>query len=142
MQKVSAKHGTPVAAIWATVIASLAAMAWTGAVPIVTSLSTVTLYLAYVTPVALALWSRLRGSEWPTLAEWSLGRWGAAMNGIALVYTLFICFVLMMPPNQLAAKTLAGVLVVLTLIYVLEVRRKYVIPGWVTEQRSIPAPER
>lgn len=142
MQKVSAKHGTPVAAIWATVIASLAAMAWTGAVPIVTSLSTVALYLAYVIPVALGLWSRWRGSDWPTLAKWTLGRWGAALNGIALVYTLFICFVLMMPPNQLAAKTLAGVLVVLTLIYVFEVRRKYVIPGWVTEQRSIPASER
>ena len=141
MQKVSAKHGTPVAAIWATVIASLAAMAWTGAVPIVTSLSTVALYLAYVIPVALGLRARLRGSDWPTLAKWTLGRWGAALNGIALVYTLFICFVLMMPPNELAAKTLAGVLAALTLIYVFEVRRRYVIPGWVSEQRPIPASE-
>jgi hypothetical protein len=44
MQRVNKKHGTPAAAIWAVVIASLAAMAWTGAVPIVTSLSTVALY--------------------------------------------------------------------------------------------------
>lgn len=139
MQKVSAKHGTPVAAIWATVIASLAAMVWTGAVPIVTSLSTVALYLAYVIPVGLGLWSRVRGSEWPRLAKWSLGRWGAAFNAIALVYTVFICFVLMMPPNQLAAKTLAGVLAVLILLYVLEVRRKYVTPGWVSEQQPVPA---
>jgi amino acid transporter len=140
MQQVSRKHGTPVAAIWATVIASLAAMAWTGAVPIVTSLSTVALYLAYVIPVALGLRARLRGSDWPTLAKWTLGRWGAALNGIALVYTFFICFVLMMPPNELAAKTLAGVLAALAVIYVFEVRRKYMIPGWVSEQRSIPAP--
>jgi amino acid transporter len=139
MQQVSPKHGTPVAAIWATVIASLAAMAWTGAVPIVTSLSTVALYLAYVIPVALGLRSRLRGSAWPTLAKWTLGRWGAPLNGIALVYTFFICFVLMMPPNQLAAKTLSGVVAALTLIYFFEVRRKYVIPGWVSEQRATPA---
>lgn len=139
MQRVSAKHGTPVAAIWATIIASLAAMAWTGAVPIVTSLSTVALYLAYVIPVALGLRARLRGSDWPTLAKWTLGKWGGALNGIALVYTLFICFVLMMPPNQLAAKTLAGVLAVLTLIYVFEVRRKYAVPAWVSEQRPLPA---
>ncbi len=139
IQKVSAKHGTPVAAIWATVIASLVAMAWTGAVPIVTSLSTVALYLAYVVPVALGLRARLRGSDWPTLAKWTLGRWGVAFNGIALVYTFFICFVLMMPPNELAAKTLAGVLAALALIYLLEVRRKYVTPGWVSE-RPIPAP--
>jgi amino acid transporter len=139
MQQVSAKHGTPVAAIWATVIASLAAMAWTGAVPIVTSLSTVALYLAYVIPVALGLRARLRGSDWPTLAKWTLGRWGAALNGIAVAYTFFICFVLMMPPNELAAKTLAGVLAALALVYVFEVRRKYVTPAWVSEQRPTPA---
>jgi len=138
MQKVSAKRGTPVAAIWATVIASLAAMAWTGAVPIVTSLSTVALYLAYVIPVALGLRARLRGSDWPKLARWTLGRWGVALNGVALIYTSFICFVLMMPPNQLAAKTLAGVLAALALIYFVEVRRKYVTPGWVAELRHVP----
>lgn len=142
MQKVSAKHGTPVAAIWATVIASLAAMVWTGAVPIVTSLSTVALYLAYVIPVALGLWSRWRGPDWPSQAKWTLGRWGAALNGIALVYTVFICFVLMMPPNQLAAKTLAGVLTVLILIYAFEVRRKYVTPPWISEQHPVPATEK
>lgn len=142
MQKVSAKHGTPVAAIWATVIASLAAMAWTGALPIVTSLSTVALYLAYVIPVALGLRSRLRGSAWPALAKWSLGRWGPTLNCIALVYILFICFVLMMPPNQLAAKTLAGVLAALILIYVFEVRGKFVTPAWALEERLVPAAER
>jgi hypothetical protein len=117
-------------------------MAWTGAIPVVTSLSTVALYLAYVIPVALGLLARLHGSDWPTLAKWTLGRWGAAVNGIALVYTAFICFVLMMPPNELAAKTLAGVLAALALIYVVEVRRKYVTPGWVLEPRTIPAARR
>jgi amino acid transporter len=131
MQRVSTRHGTPGAAIWAVVVASLAAMAWTGAVPIVTSLSTVALYLAYVIPVALGLRSRLRGSDWRGLAEWTLGKWGIAVNGLSLVYTLFICCVLVMPPNQLAAKTLGGVLVLLVLIYVLEVRRKYRVPSWV-----------
>jgi hypothetical protein len=55
------------------------------------------------------------------------------------VYTLFICVVLMMPPNELAAKTLAGVLAALALVYVFEVRRKYVTPAWVSEQRPTPA---
>jgi amino acid transporter len=139
MQQVSRKHGTPVAAIWATVIASMAAMAWTGAVPIVTSLSTVALYLAYVIPIALGLRARLRGSHWPTLAKWTLGKWGPVSNAIALFYTLFICFVLMMPPNELAAKTLAGVLAALTLTYIFEVRRKFVTPRWVSEQPSLSA---
>ena len=136
MQRVNAKHGTPGAAIWAVVVASLAAMAWTGAVPIVTSLSTVALYLAYIIPVALGLRARLRGSNWPALAQWTLGRWGAAVNFISLLYTAFICCVLIMPPNQLAARTLAGVLAVLGLIYGFEVRRKYQGPKWAWEQKS------
>jgi amino acid transporter len=136
MQRVNAKHGTPGAAIWAVVVASLAAMVWAGAVPIVTSLSTVALYLAYIIPVALGLRARLRGSNWPALAQWTLGRWGAAVNFISLIYTAFICCVLIMPPNQLAAKTLAGVLAVLGLIYGFEVRRKYQGPKWALEQKS------
>jgi len=130
MQRVNPKHGTPGAAIWIVVIASLAAMAWTGAVPVVTSLSTVALYLAYVAPIALGLRARARGSDWPKLAVWTLGRWGAAVNAVSLVYTLFICVVLIMPPNQLAAKTLGGVLSALVLVYLIEGRRKYRIPEW------------
>ena len=49
---------------------------------------------------------------------------------------LFICFVLIMPPNQLAAKTLGGVLAVLAAIYVFEVRRKYKSPEWAREQAA------
>jgi amino acid transporter len=136
MQRVNTKHGTPGAAIWAVVAASMAAMAWTGAVPIVTSLSTVALYLAYIIPVALGLRARLRGSTWPGLALWTLGRWGVPVNLISLLYTAFICFVLIMPPNQLAAKTLGGVLAALGLIYAMEVRRKYQGPKWAWEQKS------
>jgi amino acid transporter len=94
------------------------------------------LYFAYVIPVALGLRARLRGSTWPALAEWTLGRWGTAVNFIALAYTAFICVVLIMPPNQLAAKTLAGVLVALALIYVIEVRRKYQGPEWAKEKQA------
>src|ERR1700691_2576828 len=44
---VSPRHGTPAPAIWLIVAASIAAMLWSGAVPVVTSLSVVALYLAY-----------------------------------------------------------------------------------------------
>jgi hypothetical protein len=60
-----------------------------------------------------------------------------SIEHIALGYTLFICFVLMMPPNQLAAKTLAGTLAALTLTYVFEVRCKYVTPG-ISHVSSMP----
>jgi amino acid transporter len=132
LQRVNARHGTPGAAVWAVVAAGLAAMVWTGAVPIVTSLSTVALYLAYLIPVALGLRARWQGSDWTRAAEWTLGRWGVAVGVVAVLYTAFICIVLVMPPNELAAKTLGGVLCALGLVYLFEVRHKYRGPEWVS----------
>ena len=137
LQRINPQHGTPGPAIWTVVAATIAAMAWTGAVPVVTSLSTVALYIAYVIPVALGLRARLRGSTWPSEAVWSLGRAGAAVNTVAVVYTTFIAVVLVMPPNQLAAKTLAGVLLVLAAIYVVRVRRRYQGPAWARGRAGI-----
>jgi amino acid transporter len=133
---VNRKHGTPGPAIWAIVAASLVVMMWSGAVPIVTSLSTVALYISYIVPIIFAAKSRLAGSNWPAMSVWSLGRWGLPMNVIAISYTVVISVVLIMPPNELAAKTLGGVLAVLAAIYLFEVRHKYKSPEWAREQAA------
>jgi amino acid transporter len=130
VRRVSARHGTPGPAIWLIVAASIAAMLWTKAVPVVTSLSTVALYLAYTIPVALAWRARKAGSGWPKQAVWSLGRLGAPLNVAAMLYAGFICVVLIMPPNELAGKTLAGLLAALGLLYAAVVRRRFQGPEW------------
>ncbi len=140
LQRVSPERGTPGPAIWAVVAASIAAMAWSGAIPVVTSLSTVALYVAYVIPVALGLWTRLRGSDWPAAAPWRLGRYGVAVNAIAVVYTGFISIVLMMPPNERAGETLAGVIAALALVYAVRVRRKFLGPKWALEAITTTRP--
>jgi amino acid transporter len=137
LRAVNPKHGTPAPAIWAIVIASMAAMIWTAAVPVVTSLSTVALYLAYIVPVVLGLRARRAGSEWPRSAVWSLGRFGEAVNIIAITYAAFICFVLVMPPNQLAGQTLAGVLAALGVLYFVKVRRQYKGPKWSRHEAGV-----
>ena len=131
MSRVSAKHGTPGPAIWTTMIAALLAMAWSGAIPVVTSLSTVALYVAYVAPVMLGLRARLKGHPWPKEAVWTLGRQGVWINGVSIVFTVGICIVLVMPPNELAGKTFGGLTAILVLVYVLEARRKYKGPAWI-----------
>jgi amino acid transporter len=128
--RVNPRHGTPGPAIWAIVAASLAAMAWSGAVPIVTSLSTVALYWAYIIPVIFALLARRRKEPWVTAAIWNVGRWGRTINVIAILYTVFISVVLIMPPNLLAGKTLAGVVGVLLIIYWSMVQRQFKGPAW------------
>jgi len=129
-KRVNSKHGTPGPAIWSIVIASIAAMLWTGAVPVVTSLSTVALYVAYIVPIVLGYRGRAGSAPWTGMAVWRLGRWGGILNVVAIAYTAFICVVLVMPPNELAGKTLAGALAVLALIYLFEVRRKFRGPEW------------
>ena len=114
-------------------------MIWTGAVPVVTSLSTVALYLAYVIPVALGLRARLSGSVWPRSAMWSLGRMGPAVNVASVCYTAFITVVLVMPPNILALKTLLGVAIILALIYLGVVRTRFKGPAWTQASVTVMA---
>ena len=120
----------PAYAIWAIVLAGFGVMIWSGAVPIVTSLSTVALYVAYSIPIILGYRARLRNSEWPKAAVWSLGRWGGTINAVAIAYALFICGMLVMPPNELAGKTLLGLVVALGLLYLASARRRYRGPEW------------
>lgn len=141
LRRVSPRHGTPAPAIWVIVAASLAAMLWTEAVPVVTSLSTVALYLAYAAPVLLAYRARRSGSNWPSAAPWSLGRFGGAINIIAIVYAASICVVLVMPPNELAGKTLLGLLAALAVLYAAIARHHYSGPKWSRVSERIAAGE-
>lgn len=133
--RVHKKYGTPGPAIWAIVAASLLVMAWSGAVPIVTSLSTVALYMAYTIPVIFGLRARGHSPSWTAGAQWNIGRWGPAVNVVAIVYSVFVSIILVMPPNALAGKTLAGVVGALILIYWWTVRRSFSGPEWA---RSAP----
>jgi len=127
-KRVNPKHGTPGPAIWATVCASMAAMAWTGIIPIVTSLSTVAVYLAYIIPIVLGFRKR---KEWVGMAVWNLGRFGPAVNLAAILYGIGACVILTMPPNELAGKTLLAVLLILAVLYFGFVRRVFKGPEWV-----------
>jgi amino acid transporter len=129
-RRVHASHGTPGNAIWAIVIASLAAMAWSGAIPVITSLSTIALYAGYILPVMLGLRARWTKPEWTRAAVWTLGRHGAWINSLAIVYTVGICIVLGMPPNELAGKTFLGVVAGLAALYYFQVRHRFRGPEW------------
>ena len=136
--RVSAKYGTPGPAIWTVVLATILAMAWSGAVPVVTSLSTAALYLAYIVPVVLGFLARKRAPSWTADAVWNLGSWGRWINIVAIVYAVIISIMLMMPPNQLAGKTLAGVVAVLVLLYWGGVRRHFKGPEWAYGASVLP----
>jgi amino acid transporter len=109
LNRVSPRYRTPVASILVTSILTIVICAYAAAFSVVTSISTVTLYLAYVIPVYLNWRNRRRNrGEFasPTTAAWNLGRWAPLVNIIAIAWTAFIAIIFSLPPNELVFWTL------------------------------------
>ena len=104
LKKVSPTHRTPIAATLVTSGLTIVACLYAAAYSVVTSVSTITLYLAYVIPVFLN-WrnKRRRSGEYvtPALAPWNLGRWAPFINCVAILWTAFIVIIFSIPPNEL-----------------------------------------
>jgi amino acid transporter len=105
---------TPGAAIWFSVVVAFLTLAYNASYSVVTSLSVVACYLSYIIPVYLG-WRKKR--QWINKrGPWNLGRHTNIVNFLALVWTLIICTIMVMPPNALAGISMA---VVLAALYVL-----------------------
>ncbi|HWX39753.1 MAG TPA: amino acid permease, partial [Blastocatellia bacterium] len=126
---VSKRRLTPGPAIWLCVVVAFMAAVYAGAYPVVTSISVIGLYFSYIIPVFLAWRARGRGNE-PARGPWNLGRWGAAVNVIAIVWVVFISIVLSTPDNMRPGKTIAGFVVLLVLWYLLRERRRFKGPAF------------
>jgi amino acid transporter len=110
---VNGRHHTPVTAIVVTAILSVLVCVYAAAFYVVTSISTITLYLAYVIPIFLNLRNRVPRE----LTPWSLGRFGPAINVVAIVWVAFITIVFMLPPNELVFWTMLGLAVALPVLW-------------------------
>jgi amino acid transporter len=109
LKRVSPRHRTPVWAIVVTSGLSVLICLYAAAYFVVTSISTITLYLAYVIPIFLNLRNkRRRAGEFttPATAPWSLGRWGPAVNAVAIGWVVLIAVVFSLPPNELVLWTM------------------------------------
>jgi amino acid transporter len=116
LKRVDARHGTPVWAIVVTSALAILICLYAAAYFVVTSISTIALYLAYGIPVYLNLRNRLRRrGEYATAetAPWSLGRWGPFLNVVAVAWVLFLTVVFSLPPNELVLWTMVLVTVAL-----------------------------
>ncbi|MDX2029445.1 MAG: amino acid permease [Blastocatellia bacterium] len=129
-RRVSPAHGTPVQAIWLCAVAAFLALVYSGAYAVVTSISTIALYVSYVLPV----WLHLRTGSKLARGPWHLGRFSRAVNVIALLWVAFLCLVLSIPDRQRAGKSIAAVTILLGLWYLLLERKRFKGPQWATEE--------
>ncbi len=130
IRAVSARYGTPVAAIVVTSLLAVAISFYAAAFTVITSISTITLYLAYGIPICLNLRNRRRRrGEFasPAISPWSLGRWSPAVNAVAILWIGFITIVFSLPPNELVLWTMLLLTALLAVYWRLWARRRF--PG-------------
>jgi amino acid transporter len=128
IRSVNASTGAPVAAILVTSALCLLVSLFAAAFTVITSASTITLYLAYGIPIYLNLRNRRRGSgefTTPQTAPWSLGRRSRAVNSVAVVWILFITVVFALPPNELVLWTMAGLALLLAVYWMTSARSRF-----------------
>src|SRR5438105_3437870 len=121
--------------VWSIVVTSALAVLITiyaAAYSVVTSISTITLYLAYVIPIWLNWRNRRRrtGEHAPRVtAPWSLGRFGPAINTVAILWVIVISVVFALPPNELVLWTMLLLGGLIALYWTLSARRRFVGPA-------------
>jgi amino acid transporter len=120
MKKIDPKLRTPVNSILVTSVLAVLICLYSSAYFVVTSISTITLYIAYNIPSYLNVRNKLaKKGEFTTRenSPWNLGAWGPLLNIIAVVYTVFICIVFVLPPNELVLWTMVGFGVLLAIYW-------------------------
>jgi amino acid transporter len=128
LKRIHPRFRTPAAA---TVVASVLAVLiclYAAAYSVVTSISTITLYLAYGIPIWLNRRNRRRGrGEFVTaeLAPWNLGRWAPIVNGVAIAWIVVLTVVFVLPPNELVLWTVVGLALALVAYWYLSARRHF-----------------
>ncbi len=128
IRRVSPRYRTPVWSILITSVLSILICLYAAAAPVVTSISTVTLYLAYVIPIYLNWRNRRRHrGEFASAATapWSLGRFAPLINVIAIIWTIFIAIIFSIPPNELVLWSMILLALVLIAYWRLSVSRHF-----------------
>jgi amino acid transporter len=120
MKQIHPKWRTPVNSIIVTSILAVLICLYSSAYFVVTSISTITLYIAYNIPTFLNVRNKMmKKGEFTTKenAPWNLGAWGPTLNIIAVVYTVIICIIFVLPPNELVLWTMVGLGVLLAIYW-------------------------
>ena len=102
-----------------------------------TSISVIGLYFSYTIPVYLAWRVRARGEPVPR-GPWHLGRFGPAINLVAMLWVAFISIVLSIPDGMRTGKTIAGLTVLLGVWYLVSERHRFRGPAWASPD-EVPA---
>jgi amino acid transporter len=109
IKQISHRYKTPVWSILITTALAIALCVYAAAYFVITSISTITLYLAYVIPIYLNFRNRSRDSGEHTTklgTPWSLKKWSPLVNVVAMIWVGIITIIFCLPPNELVLWTM------------------------------------
>jgi amino acid transporter len=123
---------TPINAIIVVSVVAAAMCAGARALPILTAINTVCLYLAYIIPIALCLFTKdhVAKAEFKSKAVWSMGPLRVPAQLISVVWVAFITvlFLWPTPTNPYALYTFGGFLLLSMVYFLAFVRGKFLGP--------------
>ena len=100
LAKMSARHSIPANALMVAcvvpILICLYVYAFPDQLPRVTAFAVLGIYISFQAVVLAALRQRLKG--WRPAGDWNLGKWGMAVNVVALCYGVFAMILLLKPP--------------------------------------------
>ena len=124
ISRVSPRFRSPHVAVWVSVAAAMTLVLGAEAASTyrekvyntVTALSTIALYASYGVPIALGQRARRKGT-WKRRGPWDLGRASSLVNTVALAWIAVLTVLFVLPPNEVAGFTFAGLLALLALYW-------------------------
>ncbi len=128
---------TPVKSILLTSLLSVLITLYSGAYFVVTSISTITLYLAYGIPVFLNVRNKFKKQgeyTTPETAPWSLKKFGPFLNIVAVVWVVFLTFLFCLPPNELVLWTMLAICLFMYLYWQLYAKKHFTGPKKTAEE--------
>lgn len=123
LRQVNPTFRTPVAAIWAVALASVAFTVWTPVYATITAVCALLLYISYAVPAALGFFAL--GRSWRTMGPWRLGVWYRPLTVVTVLGCVLLFLVGVQPPNEKALVTIAGLLAGLAVLWVAVERRRF-----------------
>jgi amino acid transporter len=115
LKHVDAKHRSPVAAIWLTVLLSIAATLYSPAFAALAAGCAMFLYISYAMPIGAGLLAE--GKTWTEFGPFRLGALSKPLAAISVLGGFAIIFIGTRPPNDILDSYFIGLLVLLAVIW-------------------------
>ncbi len=125
LRHVSVSHRSPVAAIWLTVILSIAATLYSPAFAALAAGCAMFLYISYTMPIAAGLFAE--GKTWTEFGPFRLGILSKPLAVLTIIGGLVIIYIGTRPPNDILDNYFIGLIVLLAIIWFGVARKRF--PG-------------